>query len=113
MKDEVQKLLDMIPDKVQVGGTELNIINVPTIEGGSCGVSLLCGGYIKIAEDVSGYTQTASSKLNTFIHECIHMILDSMGNFDLSRDEKFVNTFAGFATELVQSIIKNKKPIKK
>ena len=54
MKDEVQKLLDMIPDKVQVGGTELNIINVPTIEGGSCGVSLLCGGYIKIAENVSG-----------------------------------------------------------
>ncbi len=47
--------------------------------------------------------------LNTYIHECIHVILDTMGMDDLSGDEKFVSTFAGFATEGIVSILKQLK----
>lgn len=32
--------------------------------------------------------------LDTFYHEKIHMILDTMTEFELSKNEKFVDTFA-------------------
>lgn len=37
--------------------------------------------------------------MNTFFHELIHVILDNMGEKELSANEKFVCTFAGFLTE--------------
>ena len=68
----------------------------------------LYNGYIKIATNVDGTIQTESSKLNTYIHECVHVILDNMGRDDLSSNEAFVSTFAGFATEGIVSILKQK-----
>ena len=95
----------IIPSYIQVGGQIVEIKFVDTIEGGSLGESLTCGGYIKIADNSKGYKQTDDSKLNTFIHECTHLILDNMGRDDLSRDEQFVCTFSGFATEILKSIL--------
>ena len=95
----------VIPPYIQVGGQTIEIKFVDTIEGGSLGESLSCGGYIKIADNSKGYKQTGDSKLNTFIHECTHLILDNMGRGDLSQDEQFVCTFSGFATEILKSIL--------
>lgn len=95
----------LIPPYIQVGGQKIDVKFVETIEGGSLGESLVCGGYIKIANNAKGYEQSGDSKLNTFIHECTHLILDNMGKSDLSQDEQFVSTFAGFATEILKSIL--------
>lgn len=95
----------VIPPYIQVGGQTIEIKFVDNIEGGSMGESLICGGYIKIADNSKGYKQTGDSKLNTFIHECTHLILDNMGRGELSQDEQFVCTFAGFATEILKSIL--------
>ena len=59
----------VIPPYIQLGGQTIEIKFVDTIEGGSLGESLSCGGYIKIADNSKGYKQTDDSKLNTFIHE--------------------------------------------
>ena len=95
-----------LPKNIQVGGTDIDVLMVSDIEGGLMGESLLCSGTIKIARSAKGYLQSDSTMLNTFIHECIHMILDSMGETELSGNEKFVNTFAGFTTEIVRSIMR-------
>ena len=95
-----------LPKKIQVGGTDIDVLMVSDIEGGLMGESLLCSGTIKIARSAKGYLQSDSTMLNTFIHECIHMILDSMGETELSGNEKFVNTFAGFTTEIVRFIMR-------
>ena len=64
------------------------------------GECFLGAGYIQIAEKVNkDDKQSEDSKTNTFYHELLHSILDTMGYSDLSKDEKFVNCFAGFLTE--------------
>ena len=107
--DNKGNLAMYIPDHIQVGGQDVVVKFVETIEGGSLGESMSSSGYIKIANNAKGYTQTDTSKLNTFIHECVHLILDTMGESEMSGNERFVNSFAGYATEILRSIIKQKE----
>ena len=80
----------------------MEVSHVESIEGklGNC---CLGAGFIKIAESFNGEKQSETSKLNTFYHELIHIILDTMGREDLSRDEVFVNSFASFLLESLRS----------
>lgn len=39
-----------------------------------------------------------------FIHEIIHGILDTMGETELSSNEKFVNAFAGYLYQVIKQI---------
>lgn len=92
-----------LPQTIQIGGQELTTIMCDEL-GGKLGRCCIYNGYIKIATNVDGSTQSGSSMFNTYIHECVHAILDTMGRDDLSSDERFVSTFAGFATEGIVSI---------
>ena len=94
-----------LPKEIQIGGQILTT-QICNELGGKLGTACVYNGYIKIATNVDGTIQTNSSMLNTYIHECVHAILDTMGRDDLSGDKKFVSTFAGFATEGVVSILK-------
>lgn len=94
-----------LPKKIQVGGQDIEVKLVETIEGGSLGECMISSGYIKIANNGKGYTQSETSKLNTFVHECVHAILDTMGESEMSGNERFVNSFAGYATEIIRSIM--------
>lgn len=38
------------------------------------------------------------------MHEVIHGILDTMGEIELSSNEKFVNTFAGYLYQVIKQI---------
>lgn len=97
-----------LPKEIQIGG---QILKTQICEelGGRLGKCCCYNGYIKIATNVDGCTQTESSMLNTYIHEFTHAILDTMGRGDLSSDETFVSSFAGFATEGIVSILKQLK----
>lgn len=50
------------------------------------------------------YEQSKESMTNTFYHELTHSILDTMGEFDLSKNEKFVSTFSSFLNEALGSM---------
>lgn len=58
----------------------------------------LSQGKIQISKD-----QTDSSKMNTFVHECIHAALDTAGYSDLSSDETFVCTMAAMFLEIINT----------
>ena len=78
----------------------MEVHNVERSDDNAVGQCFLAGGYIEIAEKCNkDDIQSDGSKVNTFYHELTHAILDTMGEFDLSKNEKFVNTFAGFLTE--------------
>ena len=93
-----------IPKKIRVGGQEIEVTQPMCIEGGKLGECRLGDGYIKIAEQFNGVSQPESSKVNTYWHEVTHCILDTMGRGDLSQDETFVSSFAGFLTECYHSM---------
>ena len=88
-----------IPSKYEVGGQEIEVRVVERCEGNAFGLCFLGAGYIEIADKVNkGDLQSATSKINTFYHELTHAILDTMGDKELSNNEKFVCCFAGFLT---------------
>ncbi|MGN1158038.1 MAG: hypothetical protein ACI4TK_17830 [Agathobacter sp.] len=95
----------MIPKQIQVGGVLIDIKEIEKFQDSALlGKCSLTQGVINIANTANGNKQSESSKYNTFIHECVHAILDTMGEYELSCNEKFVNSFAGFANEIIQSI---------
>ena len=94
-----------LPHYIQVGGQKVDIELVDSIEYNVLGRCHLSEGIIKIADSGNGRKQSDDSKLNTFIHECVHAILENMGRTDLNQDEVFVCSFTGFTTEIIKSIL--------
>lgn len=89
-----------IPKEYQVGGTKMIVKGVERCNNNSAGECFLAGGYVEIADKLNKCDQQSEdSKRNTFYHELIHSILDTMGESDLSSNERFVSCFAGFLTE--------------
>lgn len=93
----------VIPSSFRVGG-QLIEVTIPEELDEKLGQCCVSEGYVKIADKYNGKPQSETCKTNTFVHEVIHCILDTMGRGDLSGDEVFVNTFAGFATEILYSM---------
>lgn len=92
-----------IPTSFSLGGQDININFVPALGTGSLGVCTLASGEIKIATTFGEYEQSESSIFNTFWHESIHAILDTMGETELSQNEKFVCSFTGFLCDILRS----------
>ena len=93
-----------IPKRIRVGGQDIEVKIVETIPGQNCGISDIVTGEIQIAKYVDDRKQTESSMYNTFIHECLHAVLGTMGEHELNENEKFVSCMAGFVTEIIRSM---------
>lgn len=98
-----------IPNKFIVGGQDIEVIHQSTIDGDKMGEACLWNGKIKISEIYKGCKQTESSKFNTFHHELVHIILDTMGEYELSSNERFVTAFGSFLTEATRSFSYSEK----
>jgi hypothetical protein len=96
-------MISRIPKSFTVGGQDIDVTTIERFEDDKLGACSLWDGRLKIAETYKGLAQSNSSKLNTFNHELIHLILDTMGEYELSANERFVNTFSGFLTEAIRS----------
>lgn len=93
-----------IPNEFTVGGQKMEVKSVERCEDNSFGQECIAAGYVQIAEKFNkDQVQTETSKINTFYHELTHCILDTMGESELSRNEKFVCCFAGFLTEAMKN----------
>ena len=89
-----------IPVYLQVAGQRVDVRNVDRCPDDEFARCSLASSEIQIAEYCrSSQKQSDYSKVNSYYHELIHLILDNMGQYELSKDEKFVSTFAGFLTE--------------
>lgn len=96
-------MLNRIPKSFTVGGQDMYVFIVDTIPNDKMGECTLWNGNISIARTYKGFPQTQSSQYNTFFHELTHAVLDTMGEYELSQNERFVCTFASLLTEAVRS----------
>lgn len=93
-----------IPNEFTVGGQDIKVQLVNRIPY-NVGEACLSTGTIKIAlTNGSEEINTESYNLNTFLHEVTHTILDTMGEKELSSNEKFVSTFSSFLTEAIRTM---------
>lgn len=99
----------IIPSRIRIGGQDISIINKERLDDNNLGNICVAEGVLQIADNFDNKKQSEGSKINTFIHECVHLILDTMGEGELSGNERFVNSFAGYATEIIRAIIKQKE----
>ena len=92
------------PSAYYVGGQRIEVSFVDHLPNDRLGTTSLCCGEIKIANK-SDYNrdQSPSSKFNTFWHEVVHTILDTMQENDLSANEKFVGVFSSMLCEVLNS----------
>lgn len=89
-----------IPSAVQLGGQKIDVRQVKTCGKNGMGEWCKYQCTIDIAEYVYETEKVAeASKPNSFYHELVHGILDTMDERELSGNEKFVSTFSSFLTE--------------
>ena len=92
------------PSAYYVGGQRIEVSFVEHIPNDHLGTSSVCCGEIKIANKVGeDKDQSPSSKFNTFWHEVVHTILDTMQEDELSKNEKFVGVFSSMLCEVLNS----------
>ena len=96
----------IIPSKIRIGGQDISIVNEERLDDNELGTICLAKGVINIADNFNNSKQCESSKINTFIHEVVHGVLDTMGEFELSKNEKFVCTFSSFLVDTIEEIVK-------
>ena len=96
----------IIPNKIRIGGQDISLINKERLDDDILGRICLAEGVLHIADNFSNRKQSESSKVNTFIHEVVHGVLDTMGEFELSKNEKFVCTFSSFLVDTIEEIVK-------
>ena len=90
------------PSAYYVGGQRIEVNFVDHLPNDNLGTTSLCCGEIKISNKVhEGRDQTPSSKFNTFWHEVVHTILDTMQENELSANEKFVGVFSSMLCEVL------------
>ena len=98
-----------IPNKIRIGGQDINVCIKGRLINEKLGMICLASGELDIAETFYDYKQCESSKGNTFIHEVVHGVLDTMGEKELSSNEKFVHTLARFLVDVIKEIVNANK----
>ena len=98
-----------IPSKIRIGGHDI-IIEMPEhLPDNILGDICLAGGEIRIAKKFSDNEQSETSMANTFIHEVVHGVLKTMGEYELNENERFVCTFASLLVDVIEEIVKVNK----
>lgn len=91
-----------IPSEISVGGNTISVNIKDRLETDILGECCLSEGLINIAKTSYGKKQCEDSQVNTFYHELTHCILDTMGENELSGNEKFVSCFSSFLCEAMK-----------
>ena len=101
----------IIPDKIRIGGQDISVVNKERLDDNKLGTICVAEGILRIADNSSNIKQCESSKINTFIHEVLHGVLDTMGESELSSNEKFVSTFSSLLIDTIEDIVKANKNV--
>ena len=96
----------IIPNTIRIGGQDISIVNEERLDNDILGDICIAEGTLRIADNFKNCKQCQSSKITTFIHEVVHGILDTMGEFKLSENEKFVSTFSSLLVNPIEDIVK-------
>ena len=99
-------MIMIIPSKIRIGGQDISVVNEERLDENELGAICLAKGVLKIADKFNNSKQCESSKINTFIHEVVHGVLDTMGEFELSENEKFVSAFSSLLIDSIEEIVK-------
>lgn len=93
---QLNKMTDKIPKKFKLFATEINVVwdNKYCNDKSQYGESDYSQSIIILSTTNARDNLSEGKILDTFYHEKVHMILDTMREPELSKNEKFVDLFA-------------------
>lgn len=99
-----------IPKSFKVFASTINIYieNERLSLEGSLGDCNFNSSKISLCDSYKGKLINNSVVIDTFYHEKIHIILDAMGEYKLSNNEKFVEVFSRLLRQTDETLILNK-----
>lgn len=85
-----------IPKSFKLFATKIEVVldDKETNNRNILGESALFKSQILVGTKIRGDKVDEGAMMDTFYHEKVHMILDSMGKHELSKDEEFVEIFS-------------------
>ncbi len=85
-----------IPKSFKVFASTINVgfDNVRLSNEGVLGDCSFTDGQINVCNEYKGEKISDCCAVDTFYHEKVHIILDAMGEHELSKNEKFVEVFS-------------------
>lgn len=94
--------MDKIPKKFKLFGTTYNVeFNTEKMNNeSSLGFAEYTKALITLTRTYKGEALAGDVVIDTYYHEKVHMILDAMGENDLSSNEKFVEVFSRLLRQL-------------
>ena len=95
-----------MPNKIRIGGQDIKVETLGRLDNNNLGNICVAEGVLQIADNFDNRKQCEASKINTFIHEVVHGVLDTMGESELSKNEKFVCTFSSLLVDTIEEIVK-------
>ena len=96
----------IIPNKIRIGGQDISVVINERLDDNKLGTICVAEGVLRIADNFSNIKQGESSKINTFSHEVVQGVLDTMGESGWSSNEKFVSTFSSLLIDTIEDIVK-------
>ena len=96
----------ILPYSIRIGGQDIIVVNKERLDNNKLGTICVAEGVLQIANTFNNIQQCESSKFVTFIHEVVHGVLDTMGESELSNNEKFVSTFSSLLVDTIEDIVK-------
>lgn len=95
-----------IPNRLQIGGTIFDIEFVERTGNTNMGRTDYSATQITIAKNVDMSPASKSSMQGTFFHEVVHAMLEELGEYNLSGDERFVQSLSTMINQITQQIVK-------
>ena len=96
----------IIPNSIRIGGQDISVVIKEHLNNNKLGTICIAEGILQIANTFNNIQQCESSKFVTFIHEIVHGVLDTMGETELSNNERFVSTFSSLLVDTIEDIVK-------
>jgi len=95
-----------IPKRFKIFASTINVEfdNTRLSNEGILGDCSFNEGKITVCDYYKGIRISYSCIIDTFYHEKVHVILDAMGEHELSRNEKFVEVFARLLRQSDESV---------
>ena len=99
----------IIPREIQVAGVIYTVEQPEYIDTDALGEISIAEGVIRVAKSYNDRGRRPKmidcQREQTFYHEIIHAILDTMGKYELSKDEGFVDAFASLLTQVMRQVV--------
>lgn len=100
----MSKIKNYIPKHCTIGGVDIDtVISDNKQNATQLGISSMVNGKIQLESIVTGLETSFTQYQNTYFHEIVHVMLNIIGEAELSNNERFVQNMGNVMFEFLRT----------